>query len=94
MKIFEQGLIYTITDVKDLHEWMVTHIERHPLFVRVCDKELVIKHLFPFFSLNISSLFFMPCQTAIFGTCCNLRKRKKSGIRTIYYLLFVGVKKY
>ena len=26
------GLIYTITDVKDLHEWMVVHLDEHPLF--------------------------------------------------------------
>lgn len=36
-----QGLIYTITDVKDLHEWMVDHLERHQLFERVLGDELV-----------------------------------------------------
>ncbi|KAM9916060.1 hypothetical protein OXX59_010246, partial [Metschnikowia pulcherrima] len=30
----EGGIIYTITDVKDLHEWMVKHLEEHPLFER------------------------------------------------------------
>lgn len=29
------GIVYTITDVKDLHEWMVQHLEAHPLFERV-----------------------------------------------------------
>ncbi|ANB11611.1 Trm8p [Sugiyamaella lignohabitans] len=29
------GIIYTITDVKDLHEWMVKHLEAHPLFERL-----------------------------------------------------------
>lgn len=29
------GLIYTITDVKDLHDWMVEHVVPHPLFERV-----------------------------------------------------------
>jgi len=29
------GLIYTITDVKELHDWMVAHISAHPLFERV-----------------------------------------------------------
>ena len=38
---FLQGLIYTITDVKDLHDWMVEHIIAHPLFERVPDKETV-----------------------------------------------------
>lgn len=32
------GIIYTITDVKDLHEWMVSHLDAHPLFER-CDEE-------------------------------------------------------
>nr|CAG4650418.1 EOG090X0BSB [Sida crystallina] len=36
----EGGLVYTITDVKDLHEWMVTHLEQHPLFERLTEEEL------------------------------------------------------
>lgn len=35
------GFIYTITDVKDLHEWIVKHMEEHPLYERVDGKELV-----------------------------------------------------
>jgi len=35
------GIIYTISDVKDLHLWMVKHLEAHPLFVRIPDEELV-----------------------------------------------------
>jgi tRNA (guanine-N7-)-methyltransferase len=31
------GVVYTITDVKDLHEWMVGHFERHESFER-CEK--------------------------------------------------------
>jgi len=34
------GFVYTITDVKDLHEWMVDHFTKFPLFVRVPDEEL------------------------------------------------------
>ncbi|CAI5440833.1 unnamed protein product [Caenorhabditis angaria] len=34
------GLIYTITDVKDLHDWMVKHLTEHPLFQRLTDEEL------------------------------------------------------
>jgi tRNA (guanine-N7-)-methyltransferase len=33
-----RGVVYTITDVKDLHEWMVGHFEKHPSFER-CEKE-------------------------------------------------------
>nr|CAG4646513.1 EOG090X0BSB [Macrothrix elegans] len=36
----EGGLIYTITDVKDLHDWMVTHLDQHPLFKRLASEEL------------------------------------------------------
>lgn len=31
----EGGVIYTITDVEDLHQWMVMHLEQHPLFERL-----------------------------------------------------------
>lgn len=34
------GLVYTITDVKEVHEWMVKHFEEFPLFERVEDNEL------------------------------------------------------
>lgn len=29
------GMIYTISDVRDLHEWMATHLRQHPNFVEV-----------------------------------------------------------
>ena len=31
----EGGIIYTITDVEDLHNWMVKHLEEHPMFERL-----------------------------------------------------------
>lgn len=34
------GLIYTNTDVEDLHLWMVEHLSAHPLFERVPAEEL------------------------------------------------------
>lgn len=34
------GLIYTATDVRDLHDWMVKHIDDHPLFERVSEERL------------------------------------------------------
>lgn len=33
------GIVYTITDVKDLHDWMRTHLENHPLFERLSLEE-------------------------------------------------------
>lgn len=34
------GIIYTITDVHDLHRWMKTHLEAFPLFESVTEDEL------------------------------------------------------
>lgn len=33
------GIVYTITDVEDLHKWMVQHFEAHPSFERVSEEE-------------------------------------------------------
>jgi tRNA (guanine-N7-)-methyltransferase len=33
------GKIYVISDVKDLYDWEVEHLEQHPLFERVPDSE-------------------------------------------------------
>ncbi|KND00642.1 tRNA (guanine-N(7)-)-methyltransferase [Spizellomyces punctatus DAOM BR117] len=35
------GILYTVTDVRDLHEWMVKHLDEHPLFERIPDDDLV-----------------------------------------------------
>lgn len=37
----EGGIVYTITDVKDLHEWIVKHFEEHALFESISQEELV-----------------------------------------------------
>ncbi|XP_066440489.1 tRNA (guanine-N(7)-)-methyltransferase [Eleutherodactylus coqui] len=34
------GLVYTITDVEEVHYWMVTHFTEHPLFERVTKEQL------------------------------------------------------
>ncbi|AGO14049.1 AaceriAGR192Cp [[Ashbya] aceris (nom. inval.)] len=36
----EGGVIYTITDVLDLHNWMVEHLNMHPLFERLDEEWL------------------------------------------------------
>lgn len=33
------GIVYTITDVEDLHQWMVQHLDAHPSFERVPKEE-------------------------------------------------------
>ncbi|KAJ3044465.1 tRNA (guanine-N(7)-)-methyltransferase (tRNA(m7G46)-methyltransferase) [Rhizophlyctis rosea] len=34
------GILYTVTDVRDLHLWMVKHLDEHPLFERIPDADL------------------------------------------------------
>ncbi|RYG44538.1 tRNA (guanosine(46)-N7)-methyltransferase TrmB [archaeon] len=36
--IREGGILYTITDVRDLHNWMVAHCKAHPMFERIPDE--------------------------------------------------------
>jgi tRNA (guanine-N7-)-methyltransferase len=36
------GRLYTVTDVEDLHHWMVKHLDAHPLFQRLTDEETVL----------------------------------------------------
>jgi tRNA (guanine-N7-)-methyltransferase len=36
----EGGIIYTITDVRDLHDWMAQHLNDHPLFERIDEADL------------------------------------------------------
>jgi tRNA (guanine-N7-)-methyltransferase len=33
------GIVYTITDVEDLHLWMVEHFDKHPSFAQVSEEE-------------------------------------------------------
>jgi tRNA (guanine-N7-)-methyltransferase len=35
-----KGIVYTITDVEDLHNWMKGHFEANPLFERLTEDEL------------------------------------------------------
>lgn len=34
------GIVYTVTDVEDLHLWMVKHLDDHPLFKRIDQDDL------------------------------------------------------
>ena len=36
-----KGLIYTVTDIENLHIWMKTHLEQFPLFEAVHENEYV-----------------------------------------------------
>lgn len=35
------GKIYCITDVKELHDWHVDHLDRHSLFRKISDEEMM-----------------------------------------------------
>lgn len=37
----EGAVVYTITDVEDLHNWIVKHFQEHPLFEEVAKEDLV-----------------------------------------------------
>lgn len=37
----EGGIVYTVTDVKDLHMWIIKHFNEHPLFEKLSQGELV-----------------------------------------------------
>lgn len=54
----EGGIVYTITDVKDLHEWIVKHIQEHPLFERILQEELVRKFMLNLYFLIIFDYIF------------------------------------
>eukprot|EP00164_Ancoracysta_twista_P008706 GFYU01012662.1.p1 GENE.GFYU01012662.1~~GFYU01012662.1.p1 ORF type:complete len:257 (+),score=56.29 GFYU01012662.1:47-817(+) len=43
----DNGLIYTITDVEDLHKWMVSHLDAHPSFERLPVEEMEADPLTP-----------------------------------------------
>ncbi|XP_028854349.1 tRNA (guanine-N(7)-)-methyltransferase isoform X3 [Denticeps clupeoides] len=36
-----QGMVYTMTDVEEVHLWMVKHFTEHPLFCQVAEEDLV-----------------------------------------------------
>ncbi|KAG8708409.1 tRNA (guanine-N(7)-)-methyltransferase (tRNA(m7G46)-methyltransferase) [Ceratobasidium sp. 395] len=35
------GIVYTVTDVEDLHLWMVAHLDAFPAFERIPDEEAI-----------------------------------------------------
>nr|XP_003702971.1 PREDICTED: tRNA (guanine-N(7)-)-methyltransferase isoform X1 [Megachile rotundata] len=46
----EGAIVYTVTDVKDLHEWIVRHFQEHPLFDELSkeevDKDPIVEKLY------------------------------------------------
>jgi tRNA (guanine-N7-)-methyltransferase len=36
----KDGLLYTVTDIEDLHNWMCKHISEHPAFERLSEEEV------------------------------------------------------
>lgn len=52
------GMIYTVTDVKDLHEWMASHLQAYPKFERVSDEEVVGAFGIYFLNYILIKLFY------------------------------------
>ena len=46
------GIVYTVTDVAELHEWMVGHLQAHALFERVEQEELERDPVWPLLSTS------------------------------------------
>ncbi|XP_072775644.1 tRNA (guanine-N(7)-)-methyltransferase isoform X2 [Taeniopygia guttata] len=42
-----QGLVYTVTDVPELHQWMLRHFGEHPLFEALPPPQLAAEPLLP-----------------------------------------------
>lgn len=86
-----KGLLYTITDVKELHEWMVSHLTEHPLFERVSDEDLVsilrLSDFFPKAPTNEVKLILVYClpyfknQHPIFVSRKSVGKYHKSKLK-------------
>ena len=43
----EGGILYTITDVEELGQWMAKHLDEHPMFERVCESDLAADPVVP-----------------------------------------------
>ena len=52
------GICYTITDVKELHEWMALHLREHKLFEEIPEEEWVRFHYSFFLSVDASCVCF------------------------------------
>ena len=48
----EGGLVYTATDVQELHEWMRKHFSDHPLFTEVDEREMATDPVVPLLSTS------------------------------------------
>lgn len=49
------GMVYTVTDVKELHDWMVKHFVEHPLFEQVSESDAVSNFYFSWFCKILKS---------------------------------------
>lgn len=84
------GFIYTITDVKDLHEWIVKHMEEHPLYERVGDTELVsAKMLIVFFPFFIN-LLLTSCTSSRQRLKFRLPRSLRHNLVILRYLLYAA----
>ena len=48
----EGGLLYTATDVHDMHVWMTSHLDKHPLFRALTEEELCNDDILPYITTS------------------------------------------
>lgn len=48
-----------MTDVEDLHEWIVKHLSEHPLFSRIPEADLVIIAYFEVYNRLSAMIYFL-----------------------------------
>lgn len=53
------GIVYTVTDVEDLHQWMVAHLEAFPAFERIPDEEAMNDPVTPHVRLSFQCCTFV-----------------------------------
>lgn len=71
------GILYTITDVKDLHLWMVKHLDEHPLFEKLTDEECVSFFFYKEETLLNSGFDYRKTTLAYLTSALQLKKAKR-----------------
>lgn len=61
----EGALAYTVTDVEELHTWMVQHFTAHPLFEPLTQEEMVCTLCLRFRFLRYNCTMCAPCATCM-----------------------------
>lgn len=96
IKSYFQGLIYTITDVQDLHEWMVKHLDDHELYERVTGEDLVfiffacfifggVPHRDVLEEVCLKQFFFRDNSACLYSNSTKISKQTSRLFRSYFY---------